>query len=108
MTKDSCGVRSVQEEFQRFTNDSSFQHSTPLRCVIFQIDFRDEDNRGRTGMMNYSTKVTQPRRSNRNFKRGCLDWTSTPPSVMLAPELSYIISYITDEQPCGKDNLIPL
>lgn len=55
-------------------------------------------------MMNYSTKVTQPRRSNRNLKQGCLDPMSMPPPVMLAPELSII----ADEQPCGKDNLTPL
>lgn len=55
-------------------------------------------------MMNYSTKVTQPRRSNRNLKPGCLDPTSMLPCIMLAPELWHI----ADEQPCGKDNLTPL
>lgn len=104
MTKDSCSVLSGQEELQYFINDSSFQRSTLLKCVIFQIDFRDEDNRGSTGMINYSTKVAQSRRSNRNFKRGCLDPSSKPPLVMLAPELSYIAA----EQPCDKDNLTPL
>lgn len=101
MTKDRCSVCAGQEEFQCFINDSSFQGSMPLRCVIFQIDFRDKDNRG---TMNYSTRVTQPRRSNQNLKPGCLDPMSTPPLVMLAPELSHIV----DEQPCGKDNLTPL
>lgn len=73
-------------------------------CVIFQVDFRDEDNRGSTGMTNYSTKVTQTRKPNQNLKPGCLDPMSTPPLVMLAPELSHIV----DEQPCGKGNLTPL
>lgn len=96
-----CSVCAGQEEFQRFIDDSSF---LGLRCVRFQTDFGDEDNRGSTGTMNYSTRVTQLRMSSQSLKPGSLDATSSLPSVMRAPELSHTAA----ERPGGKHNLTPL
>lgn len=44
-------------------------------------------------MMNYSAKVTQPRRPNWNLKPGCLEPKSVLPTVMPAPEVCERQSY---------------